>query len=179
MSSRWRTISILLVCLLVGACGSHASRNAPPPNVASATAPAANQNDSKTVLEQAVRQDVAKGTTSDGVVAKTVDGISFANGKAGFDDRERELLQRHASILKNNPKFTLTLIPHVSNQGSHNYSLALTERWMTTITQTLCTLGAKSKQIRKVRIGTRKAHPACTGKSCPQMDGLIELILKK
>lgn len=103
--------------------------------------------------------------------------ICFAGGKTAANAEDRQLLRRHAELLKQNRRLVVTLAAFTDHRGSPNYNLAVTGKWLRGVADALADLGVPRHQIRKDAY-PRREDRACTG-ACPPEVPRVELRYRK
>lgn len=109
--------------------------------------------------------------------SKPGQAIFFPDNKQAVDEKDEALLRGHADKLKANRRLAVTLVAHISDDGSRNYNLAQMQIWIDSISATLQSYGVRAGQIRKER---RAEHlPATCSKACRNERRRVDLIYRK
>ncbi|WP_069470250.1 peptidoglycan-associated lipoprotein Pal [Candidatus Marithrix sp. Canyon 246] len=83
--------------------------------------------------------------------------IYFDFNKSTLTEKDRKILQSHASFLKKNPNSFVRLEGHTDERGSREYNLALGERRAKTTQELLLKLGVIENQISILSYGEEQA----------------------
>jgi peptidoglycan-associated lipoprotein len=90
-----------------------------------------------------------------GIPSKRI--IYFDFNKSTLQEKDRKILQSHASFLKNHPSSFVRLEGHTDERGSREYNLALGERRAKTAREFLLKLGVIENQISILSYGEEQA----------------------
>lgn len=89
------------------------------------------------------------------------DRIYFATDKSDITPESRQILQKQADLLKQNPSATVTIEGHCDERGTREYNLGLGERRANAAKQALVALGIAASRINTISYG--KERPAVLG----------------
>ncbi len=90
-----------------------------------------------------------------GIPSKRI--IYFDFNKSSLKEKDRKILQAHATFLKNHPSSFVRLEGHTDERGSREYNLALGERRAKTARELLLKLGVIENQISILSYGEEQA----------------------
>lgn len=89
------------------------------------------------------------------------DRIYFATDKSDITPESRQILQKQADLLKQNPSATVTIEGHCDERGTREYNLGLGERRANAAKQALVALGIAASRVNTISYG--KERPAVLG----------------
>ncbi len=89
------------------------------------------------------------------------DRIYFALDKSDITPESRQVLQKQADLLKQNPSVTVTIEGHCDERGTREYNLGLGERRANATKQALVALGIAANRVNTISYG--KERPAVLG----------------
>lgn len=90
-----------------------------------------------------------------------MDDVYFDFDQATLRDDARATLNRHAEILKANPKVNVLIEGHCDERGTEDYNLALGERRAERVRSYLQSLGIGSERMRTISYG--ESQPKAMG----------------
>jgi peptidoglycan-associated lipoprotein len=157
------SIAILVAALSVAACAKRqtpvAAPPQPPPSVADrpAVAPAG-----PTRVDEALPVPAQPALSDDSLANRTLDDLNrnsplkpvfFTLDSSDVDDVGRETISANAEILKQNPKWVVTIEGHCDERGTAEYNLALGERRAIAVKTFLVSLGISPDRVRTISYG--------------------------
>jgi len=109
------------------------------------------------------------GPTDDEIFAKVRDAY-FDFNKADIRADAREALSKTADLLKNYPRFKVTIEGHCDERGSTEYNLGLGDRRASAAKQYLVSLGISADRISTVSFGKEKPFCMESSEACWQQN---------
>jgi len=102
--------------------------------------------------------------------------IYFDFNKSTLKEKDRKILQAHATFLKNHPSSFVRLEGHTDERGSREYNLALGERRAKTARELLLKLGVIENQISILSYGEEQAIALDHTSKAWRLNRRVELI---
>lgn len=102
--------------------------------------------------------------------------IYFDFNKSTLKERDRKILQSHATFLKNHPNSFVRIEGHTDERGSREYNLALGERRAKTARDLLLKLGVIENQISILSYGEEQAIALDHNEKAWKKNRRVELI---
>lgn len=171
----------LLAACCLAACGGAAKKAEPPPPTAVAAPvaerPALTEEPDEAAPAAAQAVDCPSASAPAPKAQQNI--ICFPPGKVAVDAADKRLLQRHADRLKQNRRLVVTLVAFTDSQGSPNFGLALTGRWLRSVADTLAAFGVPRHQVRKDAYPRPRDSVACPSGNCPPGTPRVELRYRK
>lgn len=94
--------------------------------------------------------------TQEDLVVNVGDRVFFATDSFQLSAEARDLLERQAAWLRQNPSVTLTVEGHADERGTRDYNIALGERRATAVRDYLVALGINPNRIRTISYGKER-----------------------
>jgi len=135
-----KILSLFAAVLLVAAC--HQEQPATGTNAGGGVA---TSNSSTTGSGTANQQLASAGNT-----------IYFAFDRSDITGESRQVLQRQAAVLNQNPSWTVTIEGHCDERGTVEYNLGLGERRANATKQALIALGVAAGRINVISYGKER-----------------------
>jgi peptidoglycan-associated lipoprotein len=142
----FKTLSLVAALLLVAGCAQKAT-DASGTSGAGSGAGNSSAANSTAALTTALQQ--------------VGDRIYFATDKTDITPESRQILQKQADLLKQNPSATVTIEGHCDERGTREYNLGLGERRANAAKQALVALGIAASRVNTISYG--KERPAVLG----------------
>ena len=154
---------VVLMSLAAGACAKRqtpvAAPTQPPPSItgppSATTAPPRRVDDALPVPAQPALSD-------DSVANRTLDDLNrnspfkpvfFTVDSSDLDEAGRATASSNAEVLKQNPKWIITIEGHCDERGTAEYNLALGERRAIAVKTFLVSLGISPDRVRTISYG--------------------------
>jgi peptidoglycan-associated lipoprotein len=167
------TVAILAALLFVAACAKRqppvaAPMPQPPPSVTDRPA----VTSAPTRIDEALPVPAQPSLSDDSTAIRTLDDLNrnsplkpvfFTVDSADLDSSGRETTSANAEVLKQNPKWVVTIEGHCDERGTAEYNLALGERRATAVKTFLTSLGVSPDRVRTISYG--KEFPFDPGKT--------------
>ncbi len=142
----FKTLSLVAALLLVAGCAQKATDTSGTSGAGSGAGNSSAAN-STAALTTALQQ--------------VGDRIYFATDKSDITPESRQILQKQADLLKQNPSATVTIEGHCDERGTREYNLGLGERRANAAKQALVALGIAASRVNTISYG--KERPAVLG----------------
>jgi peptidoglycan-associated lipoprotein len=153
-----------LAALAVGGCAANKApveRPTPPPPAAGNSAtparpPAPPEPAAEPVLvppEPVTENRISTKTLEDLNRNSPLEPVFFEYDSSQIDTAGQHVLESNAAILKQNPRWTVTIEGHCDERGSAEYNLALGERRAVAARSYLVSLGISADRLRTVSYG--------------------------
>lgn len=170
--------------LVVSACTSSAPREMPKAPLEEAKVSNKAGNNVSAVSGSAISPGIRENSApiaaihSEGKSVSTGRSIYFLDSDAGLSEENRNVLRQHADYLKQNPKRVIILRAFLDGLGSRTFSLAIAQKRLDLVVQTLRKFGIAKSRIRQVMLGQRVKKVACEAPPCKRQGQRIELLYK-
>lgn len=162
-----RSLSIVVLCAVLAACGSSVKLDNPPVEDRSGTAVGSTagtdgQAGSATGVAGSGVKSVDLGSSSQEAFLKSATRIVYFDYDS-FVIREefQPVVEAHAKFLKANPGRKIALEGHTDERGGREYNLALGQKRAEAVRRALALLGVSDNQMEAVSFGKEK--PAAMG----------------
>lgn len=166
MRNRMRTgfTVVVLVSVLAGACAKRQTPVAapqPPPAVTAPPAATVNTPAPRRV-EEALPVPTQPALSDDSLANRSLDDLNrnspfkpvfFTVDSADLDETGRATASSNADVLKQNPKWIVTIEGHCDERGTAEYNLALGERRAIAVKTFLVSLGISADRVRTISYG--------------------------
>ncbi len=161
----YRTVLILGLLLLLGACASTPKESAP---AVSAVAPASTKNENTAPAETTMAPSSAETRgmgRAEPVEVHPLDDpnsplavrtVHFDFDSSRIRDEYRENILAHGAYLADHPSAAVTLEGHADERGTRAYNMALGERRANAVRDLMLLNGASTSQIRVVSYGEER-----------------------
>ena len=156
-------ILLILVLVLVGACGPKQPKLGPQPTPPPTAAPAAVAPPAPPAPPQRVEESVPVPPISeDGISNRTLEDLNrnsplqpayFGLDSSELDDAARAVVASNAAVLKKYPTWMVTIEGHCDERGTAEYNLALGELRAVAVKTYLVSLGVSPDRLRTVSYG--------------------------
>jgi peptidoglycan-associated lipoprotein len=167
------TVAILAALLFAAACAKRQTPVAapmpqPPPAVTDRPA----VTSAPTRVDEALPVPTQPSLSDDALANRTLDDLNrnsplqpvfFSVDSADLDTAGRETTSANAEVLKQNPRWVVTIEGHCDERGTAEYNLALGERRATAVKTFLTSLGVPPDRVRTISYG--KEFPFDPGKT--------------
>jgi outer membrane protein OmpA-like peptidoglycan-associated protein len=153
------------ISLTDGGATSGAAKSSPV--VAVAKSPAAQESRQPTATVHAEEKN--------GVAERS---INFSDGDTALSEESVKVLRQQAEYLKQNPKRCIVLRAYLDSLGSRTFSLAIVQKRLNVVAETLREQGVAKSRIRPVMLGQRGKKQGCESPSCQIRGQRIELLYK-
>lgn len=170
--------------LVLSACSSGAPREFPKASQEDSGATDHATNNVSSVASSATGSGARESSNSTAPVrseAKSVSAgrsIYFLDSDAALSEENSNVLRQHADYLKQNPKRIIILRAFLDSLGSRSFSLAIVQKRLDLVVQTLREQGIAKSRIRQVMLGQRGKKITCAPPSCQNKGQRIELLYK-
>lgn len=154
-----RRTSVLLVGILVLLLFSFCGKKPPP--VEEPTPPVVTEEETPTTPPVIPEEEVTK----EEITQADFQPIHFDFDKYALRPGDRELLNRNAQVLKENPAVKIRIEGNCDERGTVEYNLALGEKRARAAMDYLINLGVSADRISIITYGKERAKH-CTGESC-------------
>jgi peptidoglycan-associated lipoprotein len=158
-----RKASVLLVGILVLLLFSFCAKK--PPVVEEPAPPVVTEPETPTTPPEVPTEEV----TREEVTQKDLQPIHFDFDKYDLRGGDREILNRNAQVLKENPTVKIRIEGNCDERGTVEYNLALGEKRARAAKDYLVNLGIDPDRITFITYGKEKAQH-CTNDRCWQKD---------
>lgn len=101
-----------------------------------------------------------------GISASDLEDIYFDYDRSVIRSDSRAVLERTASLLKDNPGTNLQIEGHCDERGTNDYNLALGERRAKSIKEFLVALGVSPSRLSTISYGEEKPGCSASSESC-------------
>jgi peptidoglycan-associated lipoprotein len=154
-----KTIPALLAALLLAACSSTPTSNAPVEDrAATASAVPAPPTANATPTAQITTVSVNPLKDPNNILSKR--NVYFDFDSYAVKDEFKPLVTAHANYLATNKSAHMTVQGNADERGTHEYNLALGQRRAEAVKKTMTLLGATDAQVDTVSFGKEKPRNA-------------------
>lgn len=170
--------------ILLSACSSGAPRENPRDSLEVTEAATRTADSVLLIPNSAISPSTRENTNSPAAIHSEVKGVSagrsiyFSDNDAALSDESRTVIHQHAAYLKQNPKRFIVLRAFLDGLGSRTFSLAIVQKRLDIVVQTLREQGVAKSRIRQVMVGQRGNKMVCATPPCRNGGHRIELIYK-
>ena len=156
----------ILVLLLYGSCGKK------PPPAEETTPPVVTDDETPTTPPEIPTDDVTKQEITQG----DFQPILFDFDKYALRPEDREVLNRNAQVLKENPGAKIRIEGNCDERGTVEYNLALGEKRARAAMDYLINLGVGADRVSIITYGKERAN-RCSSESCWSKDRRDDFIV--
>jgi outer membrane protein OmpA-like peptidoglycan-associated protein len=104
--------------------------------------------------------------------------IFFSDGDAALSEESTKVLRQQAEYLKQNPQKFIVLRAYLDGLGSRTFSIAIVQKRLNIVAETLREQGVAKSRIRQVMLGQRGKKRSCETSSCQHKGQRIEFLYK-
>jgi peptidoglycan-associated lipoprotein len=159
------TVVVLVPLLFTAACAKRqtpvAAPTQPPPAITKPPAVAAAPEGPRRV-DEALPVPAQPALSDDSAASRTLDDLNrnsplkpvfFTVDSADLDEAGRATTSANADVMKNNPRWVVTIEGHCDERGTAEYNLALGERRAIAVKTFLVSLGVSPERVRTISYG--------------------------
>lgn len=169
---RLARVASLAGSLLLVACSSGPSREISEDTVVTASAADSHIHNSQATIR-------TTGAITPKINSVVAGGdIFFLESDVTLSDEARKTLRQHSEYLKQNPKQRIVVRSYSDSLGSRTFALAIAQKRLDVVVQTLREQGVQKSRIRQVMIGQLSKKQACASPLCEERGARIELRYK-
>ncbi len=156
----------ILVLLLFSSCGKK------PPPVEEPTLPGVTEEETPTIPPEIPTEEVTKQE----ITQEDLQPVYFDFDRYALRTGDREILNRNARLLKENPTVRIRIEGNCDERGTVEYNLALGEKRARAAMDYLVNLGISADRISIITYGKERAH-RCHSDDCWSKDRRDDLMI--